>query len=157
MQKETTMQEITTSVDIDAPPNDVWAVLTDVERWPTWTPTMQEVTRLDHGPFAVGSRARVRQPRLRPAVCEVTHLDQGHGFTWVSRAPGINTEAAHVLEPLGAQTRVTLSIRFSGMLSGVLGRMFRGIAQTYIGIEAQGLKQRCESTRSGGTTAKAHV
>lgn len=143
------MQEIITTVDIDAAPNDVWAVLTDVERWPTWTPTMQEVTRLDRRAFAVGSRARVRQPRLATAVYVVTRLDEGRGFTWVSRAPGITTEGDHVLEPRGAKTRVTLSIRFAGFLSGLVGRMFRGLAQRYIGIEAEGLRQRCEDASRG--------
>jgi len=56
------------TVTVDAPVAEVGRILHDVERWPSWTPTMSRVTRLGSGPFAVGSRARVKQPRLLPAT-----------------------------------------------------------------------------------------
>ena len=52
------------SVDIDATPGEVWNVLTDVGRWPEWTPTVTRVERLDLGPFQVGSTVMIRQPKL---------------------------------------------------------------------------------------------
>src|SRR6202521_532865 len=69
------------AVDIGAPPEKVFGVLCDVERWPEWTPTMTSVQRLDNGPFGVGSSAQVRQPRLRPAVWQGTNLEDGRNFT----------------------------------------------------------------------------
>lgn len=33
-------------VDIDAPPNVVWAILADAEKWPLWFEGMQQVTGL---------------------------------------------------------------------------------------------------------------
>ena len=55
---------------IDAPPEVVWRVLIDVERWPEWTPTTDRIERLDEGEFRLGSRARMklkRRPRQRLA------------------------------------------------------------------------------------------
>ena len=45
--------EISTAISSSA--ERVWAVLTDVERWPEWTPSITKITRLDSGPFAEGS------------------------------------------------------------------------------------------------------
>ncbi len=45
-------------VIIDAPPEVVWRVMTDVERWPEWTLTAERIERLDEGDFRLGSRAR---------------------------------------------------------------------------------------------------
>jgi len=63
-------------VIINASPAAIWQVLADVERWPTWTPTVLEVEPLtSNGHKAglkVGARYRVVQPKLRPAVYEVT-------------------------------------------------------------------------------------
>ncbi|HEV2181483.1 MAG TPA: SRPBCC family protein, partial [Gemmatimonadaceae bacterium] len=148
---------IVVTVDIDAPPNEVWAVVCDVEHWPDWTPTVHEATHLDQGPFAVGSRTRVVQPRLRPAVWEVTHLEVGRRFTWVSRSPGIVIGADHVIEPHGSGSRVTLSVHFAGVLGGLIGRMYRRITRRYVGTEAESLRRRCEGARAGGTATNAHV
>ena len=53
-----------TTVQIDASPQSVWEVMTDVERWPEWTTSVQRVERLDDGPLRVGSRARLKQPKF---------------------------------------------------------------------------------------------
>jgi uncharacterized membrane protein len=132
------------AVNIDAPPDQVFAVLCDVEHWPEWTPTMTSVQRLDQGPFAVGSSAQVRQPKLRPAVWKVTELD-AQNFTWVARAPGLRMQAGHRVERQGAGSRVLLSFEMSGLMSRVASRLYGGLIEQYVTTESQKLKQRSES------------
>ena len=52
--------------DVQASADRVFSVLQDVERWPEWT--MTAVKKMDDGPLVVGSKVRVRQPKLLPAV-----------------------------------------------------------------------------------------
>jgi uncharacterized membrane protein len=135
-----------TSTDIDAALGDVWMVLTDVERWPQWTTSMTSVQRLDEGPFAVGSRARVRQPKLPAAVWEVVDLEPEVSFSWTARTPGITTTAEHRLTPRpGGGVGVTLSIRQTGPLSPFVALFTSRITRRYMQMEADGLKRRCEN------------
>ena len=62
------MREFTTSIDIDAPPERVWQVMTDTDRWNEWTASVDSVKRLGDAPFAVGSKVLIRQPKLPPAL-----------------------------------------------------------------------------------------
>lgn len=132
-------------VDIDAPPEKVFAVLCDVERWPEWTPTVSRVQRLDNGAFALGSSAEVRQPRLRPAVWRVTQLETDRNFTWTTRSAGLRMQAGHSVEPRGNGSRVTLSFEISGLIGPLVSRLYGGLIERYVATESQGLKKRSET------------
>ncbi|HEV2447541.1 MAG TPA: SRPBCC family protein [Candidatus Sulfopaludibacter sp.] len=139
------MNEMRIAVDIQAPPDRVWEVIRDAERWPEWTASVDSVRLLRGGPLEVGRRALVRQPKLPPAVWRVTELDDGaRFFTWVNRGPGMLLTASHGVEPDGAGSRATLSLRFSGLLGPLLFRLTRALSERYIAMEAQGLKARSE-------------
>jgi uncharacterized protein YndB with AHSA1/START domain len=133
------------AVHIEAPPEKVFAVLCDVERWPEWTPTMISVRRLDSGPFAIGSSAQVRQPKLRPNVWRVTELQDGRNFTWTTHSPGLRMTAGHLIEPKGEGSRVELTFELSGLIAPVVSRLYGGLIERYITTESQGLKKRSES------------
>ena len=141
--------EFSITTDIDASTDLVFAVLTDIERWPDWTPTVTRVEILDRTapPLAIGSRIRVVQPKVPPAEWTVTALEPGRGFRMMSRSPGATVVANHWAEPLGdgQRSRVTLSVTFSGWLGQIIARMMRGLNERYLAQEAAGLKRRSEN------------
>jgi uncharacterized protein YndB with AHSA1/START domain len=149
------MTNFSITVDIQASPDRVFAVLCDIERWPEWTSTVTSVRRMDGGPFAVGSRVRVCQPKLLPAVWQVTEMDEGRRmFTWVTRSPGVQVTGRHQVEENqveenqveenGSRSRATLSLEFSGLLGPLVARFYRSLNERYLAIEAKGLKERSE-------------
>lgn len=137
------------TTEIDAPPDVVFAVLSEVERWPEWTPTVTRVERLDSADAAltVGSRIRIVQPKVPPGEWTVTALEPGKGFRLFSRSPGATVEANHWAEPVrgGQHSRVTLSVTFAGVLGRTIGWLMRGLNRRYLAQEAAGLKQRSEA------------
>ena len=132
------------TVEISATPDRVWAVMRDVDRWHEWTPSIRRVVRLDGKPFAVGTRARVHQPRLPPAVWQITSIHTDGGFTWESVAPGVHVTARHEIEPAAGGSRVRLSIHNEGPIGALIGRLIAGVTRRYMAMEAEGLKARSE-------------
>ena len=136
------------SIDVAAPPRRVFEVYSDVERWPEWTSSVTSVVRLDHGPLRVGSRARVRQPRLPVALWEVTEIVPDRSFTWVARGPGIVTTGRHVVaapDAGDAHVRVTAALEQAGPLGALVGLLTGRLTDRYLRTEVRGLKARCES------------
>jgi hypothetical protein len=90
-----------------------------------------------------------RQPRadpsakLPPAFWRVTELYPSTSFTWVSRAPAVLVTAQHSVEEIADGTRVTLSIRYEGLLGALLARWVGDLNRHYLVLEADGLKARC--------------
>jgi uncharacterized protein YndB with AHSA1/START domain len=138
-------RQFTISIDINAPADRVYEVMSEVDRWPEWTPSVTSIKRLDTGPFVVGSRAVIRQPKFPPALWTVTAIDGKRGFTWTNRAPGITVTAHHSITGYGNAATATLSLRYEGLLGGLLARVTRGITNRYLAMEARGLKARSEN------------
>jgi hypothetical protein len=137
--------DVVERIDIAAAPADVWVVMIDVERWREWTPTITSIERLDGGPFRVGSRARIRQPKLPTAVWTVTALETGRYFEWRNASPGLTSVAGHRTEPTaGGGTTVTLTFGWSGWLAWLIRLVYGKLARRYVRTEAESLKRWCE-------------
>jgi hypothetical protein len=139
-------------VEVFAPPFHVWETLLDVARWPEWTQSVTSIERLDSGPLSLGSRARILQPRLIPAVWKVTELDpRDRVFVWQTGKPGIRLTAAHRVDRTDQGARVTLTLTYGGLLGPLMAYQLKDLNWSYITMEAQGLKARCESLLHGPT------
>jgi|SRR5690348_2684997 len=132
------------TIDIQAPPERVWTILRDIEHWPEWTPTVRRIRLLDPGPLAVGARALVHQPSLFPARWQITELEEGRSFTWITRSPGVLVAGRHFVEGAANGSRATLSLSFSGPLGSLVASLTRGLNKRYVALEAQGLKKQAE-------------
>jgi uncharacterized membrane protein len=137
------------TVAVQAPAEVVWAVLSDVETMPSWTESMTSVTRLDDVPMRIGSKVRIKQPRLPPTVWTVTEYVEGRQFSWDAKAPGATTRASHVVTPDGPNSTLTLRIDVTGPLAGALWRMSAGLTRRYLQMEAEGLARAAQARAAG--------
>jgi hypothetical protein len=136
------------TADVPASPPLVWSVMADIERWPEWTASVSRVSKLSPGRLQVGSRVRIHQPKLPPALWRVTELQPDAGFTSVSVAPGVKVTARHTLEATAGGCRVTLSIGFEGWFGRWLARWTHDLNNRYLALEARGLQARCAELAS---------
>jgi hypothetical protein len=143
------MKEVYTEIEIHAPAERVWRVLTDFATYPEWNPFVRRV----EGEVEVGARLHVsieppggRGMSFRPTVL-VADPDRELrwlGLLWV---PGLfDGEHSFVIEPLGGgRVRFIQRERFGGLLVPLLAKMLDG--ETRRGFEEmnRALKLRCES------------
>lgn len=135
------------TVEINAPPETVWRVLTDVDRWPEWTASCNSAKREDDGPLRAGSRALMDMRGGKPAWWRVTSLVEGRSFDWeTSSGPGVRVVGGHAIEPTETGSRVRLSITGRGPLGTLLDPLIARMAfvKDNVETEAAGLKDRAE-------------
>jgi hypothetical protein len=142
------MKTLSSSIDVDASPAAVWAVLTDQAAFPEWNPFVTKFAgdlvldgRLEVQIAPPGRRGMTFHPR-------VTAFEQHRRLEWLGRfvLPGI-FDGRHAFElvalPDGG-TRLVQSETFSGMLVPLSGSM---LDATLDGFEAmnEAVKQRAET------------
>jgi hypothetical protein len=138
-----------TEIDITAPAERVWDVLTDFATYPQWNPFIRQVD----GVLAPRARLRVRiRPpggrvmTFRPTVLRV---EDGRHFSWRGRTfvPGLfDGEHAFEVEPAAkGRVRFVHAEVFRGLLVPLLARTLR--TRTRQGFEAMNaaLKTRVEA------------
>jgi len=133
---------------INVPADQVWSTLSEITKWPEWTPTVKKVHGLDETTVGVGSRFKLYQPKLLPAKWSITIWEPGVGFEWVSKVPGVVTKAGHQLKSTDSGVELQLVIEFSGLLGDFVGRIAGKLTKEYLSLEATGLKRCCEGADS---------
>lgn len=134
------------AITIAARPLTLSGIYADVARWPTWDPDTREAS-ID-GPFAVGTRGRLKPTRGNTVPMLLTQVDAQRGFTVESRIPLFRMCFEHELEPEGDHTRVTHRVRFAGLLSWVLGPMLIRQLNQGLPVTLARLKALAESRES---------
>ena len=135
---------LTHETDILAPPDRVWSLTEDLAGWPEVTPTMTSVERLDDGPLRAGSRARVVQPRQRPAIWRVRSVEPPHAFVWEATTAGVQLVAGHHLTEVDGGTRNLLVLDVLGARAPVVGRLAGPLMRRALATENDGFRRAAE-------------
>ena len=139
----------TTSIDIDAPPEAVWPVLTDFAAYGEWNPFMDRV----EGRAEVGSRLVVHLAAgttFRPTVLAAT---PGHELRWLGRlGPGrlLDGEHSFVLERRAdGGTRLHHAETFTGVLVPLLRSRLTGTEDGFVAFN-EALRERVHAVAADG-------
>ena len=144
------MLELRTEIEIDAPAERVWAVLTDFDSFPDWNPFIRRI----QGNSQVGSRLDVllgasgtRAMRFRPTVKVVV---PNRELRWLGRLglPRLfDGEHIFQIEPLGStRARFIQRERFRGLLVPLMARSLNRDARRGFEEMNQALRARVNAT-----------
>lgn len=152
------MAELSTFIDIDAPPATVWRVLTDFRRYAEWNPLLPQIT----GYLRVGARLTIRlavpgKPPITVRPTIVT-LEPERRLIWrgFALAPGFfDGEHGFELTPHddGRRCRLTHAERFEGVLVPVVGPLI--LEATRLGFIAMNEALRIRSEGLAAVEAAA--
>ena len=146
------VKHLSTHVDIDAPPDRVWGVLTDLAAYPAWNPfivraegTVETGRRLTRRMQPAGGRAMT----LRPRLVEVT-VPRRLRWRGTLGVPGLmDVEHTFDLEPRGSGTRLIHQETFRGLLVPLTAASLdRNTLPAFVAMN-EALKSRAEHSRSG--------
>ena len=139
------MRTMSATIQIDAPPQAVWVILTDLGRYPEWNPVFREAS----GQVAVGKRITLRSVhpasgRLMTVKPKITVADPGTELRWVSSLPGIiSGEHRFTLAPADGGTRLEQSETLHGLLTAFPGKAFTQAEASFRALN-EALKKRAE-------------
>jgi uncharacterized membrane protein len=135
------------SIDIGAPQQRVWDVLSALEAWPERIETVDVVELLTPAPIGTGSRVRLKQPKLPEGTWDITAWDAPSYFEWTQKSGGTTSVAGHRVEALGdGRASLTLTLDMRGLLIPIMGLFYRDLTNRYMNLEAEGMKRAAEST-----------
>ncbi len=129
------MSKLNATITVDRPPAEVFAVLTDFDRWPRWQGGLERMEQVGPGPLQVGSRLRqVRTgQKATDSLMEVTELVPGKVLALSSPGRPIGWHGTFTLEPVGNSSRMTA--QFEIQAAGLAGALAEAIIRLTVGRE----------------------
>jgi hypothetical protein len=112
--------EVTTTIEIAAPPEAVWAVLADLASYPEWHPVFRKV----RGQLVPGSKLTITSTipssgRTVTVRVKVVTVAPGAELRWVSRLLGITiSDRRFLLSPVAGGTSLVQAETYQGLGGG---------------------------------------
>lgn len=140
------MKTVSATVQIEAPPMAVWAILADLGRYQDWNPLFREAS----GEVGIGKRIRLRSVHpasgrtmtIRP---KIVAAEPGAELRWVSSLPGIiSGEHNFALSPADGGTQLVQSESYRGLLVPFSGKTFAAAQASFRALN-EALKKRVEA------------
>ena len=146
------MKTVRSTVEINASPERVWAILTDLPGHSSWDPFIPSIS----GSLVPGQKLNVtiKPPGSRPTSFKptVTSVVENREMAWLGRLimPGL-FDGAHrfTLEPSQSGTKLQASESFSGLLVGFSPGLLQHTQQGFEQLNAA-LKERAEESPAVG-------
>jgi len=142
------MALVRAAIEIDAPPERIWPILVDLERYGEWNPFTPRVESTLEPGAAVHLHVRLRGERLAHRVEYVTAVEAPSRLAWaMTMGPRwlLAAERRQLLEPVDAgRTRYVSEDEISGLLTPVVMRFFGEAMQRGFEDVAAALKDRAE-------------
>ena len=141
--------EISTTIEIAATPENVWAVLTDMASYPQWHPMYQALT----GQMAAGSTLTITSThpasgRSMTAKVKVLAAEPGTELRWVSKLLGLTiSERTFRLSPAVGGTALMQAATYRGLGRSRSRAMIKTVTRIENGFAAinEAIKQQAEA------------
>jgi len=127
------MQTVKTEIEINAPPEKVWNIITDIGKWQEWSPTINR----SEGAAAVGSTLTITMmskepdkdgPRYSPKLIQ---MDEPTYFHWRAHMMAgfiFTNDKIIELEPTATGTKMTHIETFKGLMAPLMrGQLEKGV------------------------------
>lgn len=145
--------------EINAPPERVFAVMTDMDAAGQWMPNFVRIEMLTPGEYGVGTKWRETRKmfgREASEVFEVTGLEPGKSLElYVDGTQGASKwgyyRFRYQLEPVGGKTSLTLTGEMGGLgvFMELLGRLMAGAFKKALGKDLDAMTDYIEKNPGG--------
>ena len=152
------MSSMTLGQDVAATPEEVWRVITDLDRAADVVSSIKEVWRLDgEDGFGVGTRwreTRVMLGREASETMEVTAIDEGRSYTVEAESRGAHYTSVMAVEPNGDGSRLSMTFEARptttvARLMALFGRLFEGSARKAMARDLRDVAAAAERDEGG--------
>lgn len=138
------MKSFATRIDINAPPDKIWRILTDLSNWTQWNSTIERTA----GQIERGAKVTVivKQSPGRAFPLRVTELDAPRRMVWAGGTPlGLfkGTRVYELAAPTAALAVFTMREQYTGPLAGLIGKSIPDLQPAFDEF-AQCLKREAE-------------
>lgn len=108
-------------IEIEADPETVWNILTNIDAWPKWNSDVKEATL--QGDLKSGTQFKWKAG-LGKITSVLQNVEPPHLIAWTGKTMGINAIDVYKINPLNGKTIVKEEESWEGLISRVMhGRM----------------------------------
>ncbi len=139
-------ETVSAAIEIAAPPEHVWAVLSDLASYPQWHPVFTEAS----GQLTAGNKISLTSTqresgRTMTAKVKVLSAEPAAELRWVSNVLGFMTsERSFTLSPASGGTRLVQTGTYRGLFSRFPPKTIDRIQASFEAIN-QAIKQQAEA------------